>query len=68
MTDEKPVIGVDLGGTKVLSAVVGAQGEILSRAKVRTQADSGVVKRMVIASNVARFITNCSSASFGFGT
>lgn len=42
MTDRQPVVGVDLGGTKVLSAVIDPDGKILSRAKVRTQADSGV--------------------------
>ena len=42
MTDERPVVGVDLGGTTVLSAVIDPAGKILSRAKVRTQADTGV--------------------------
>lgn len=30
---EQPVIGIDLGGTKILAAVVDAQGKILSRSK-----------------------------------
>lgn len=39
------VIGVDMGGTKILSAVVDAEGQILATAKVPTQAkdDTSVV-------------------------
>jgi len=40
--NEKHVIGVDLGGTKILSAVVSADGSILSRAKLPTGAAQGV--------------------------
>jgi glucokinase len=32
-----PVVGIDLGGTKILAAVVDAEGRILARAKARTQ-------------------------------
>ena len=35
------VIGVDMGGTKILSAVIDAEGKILSTAKVPTKADKG---------------------------
>lgn len=35
------VVGVDMGGTKILSAVVDAEGNILSTAKVPTQAKDG---------------------------
>ena len=35
------VIGVDMGGTKILSAVVDAEGQILATAKVPTQAKDG---------------------------
>ena len=35
------VIGVDMGGTKILSAVVDAEGNILGTAKVPTKADRG---------------------------
>ncbi|MBC8252971.1 MAG: ROK family protein [Ardenticatenia bacterium] len=34
-------IGVDMGGTKILAAVVGADGKILGSAKKRTKAESG---------------------------
>ena len=42
MSDDRPVVGVDLGGTKVLSAVIDAGGHILSRAKMATEANTGV--------------------------
>ena len=35
------VIGVDMGGTKILSAVIGPEGNILGIAKVPTKADRG---------------------------
>ena len=35
------VIGVDMGGTKILSAVIDSEGNILSTAKVPTKADRG---------------------------
>ncbi len=35
------VIGVDMGGTKILSAVIGPDGNILGTAKVPTKADRG---------------------------
>jgi glucokinase len=43
------VIGMDLGGTKILAAVVDAEGRILAEAKRTTRADEGpdfVIKRM----------------------
>ncbi len=43
-----PVVGVDLGGTKILAAVVDPEGGIVSRAKVRTQAERPLAE--VIAS------------------
>ena len=36
-----PVIGVDMGGTKILAAVVREDGKILGRAKRRTKAEQG---------------------------
>ena len=35
------VIGVDMGGTKILAAVVNAEGRILADAKIPTKADKG---------------------------
>lgn len=35
------VIGVDMGGTKILAAVVDAEGRILANAKIPTKADKG---------------------------
>jgi glucokinase len=43
-------LGVDLGGTKILAAVVDADGNIVSQAKQRTMADMGpdsVIERIV---------------------
>ncbi len=43
------VIGMDLGGTKILAAVVDSDGRILAEAKLRTKADQGpdvVIRRM----------------------
>ncbi len=39
---EKPVIGVDLGGTKVLAGVVAANGKVLGVAKRATKPEAGV--------------------------
>ncbi|MDE0554413.1 MAG: ROK family glucokinase [Candidatus Poribacteria bacterium] len=38
------VIGVDMGGTKILSAVIDAEGQILGTAKVPTKADKGAAE------------------------
>lgn len=35
------VVGVDMGGTKILSAVIDAEGNILGTSKVSTEADEG---------------------------
>jgi glucokinase len=40
-TDARPVIGVDMGGTKILAAVVQGDGKILGSAKRRTRAELG---------------------------
>jgi len=64
MTDEKPVVGVDLGGTKVLSAVIDPEGNILSRAKVRTRADTGVENVLDrIADSIRRAIESAGMQS-----
>ena len=46
----KPIIGVDLGGTKILAAVVRPDGKLLGRSKRRTRAELGpdeVIARIV---------------------
>ena len=51
-----PVVGVDLGGTKILAAVVSASNEILGRAKRSTPAQEGgdaILKTMVEAADEA---------------
>jgi glucokinase len=40
-TSDKPVIGIDLGGTKILAGVVNAEGKILGSAKRATKAEGG---------------------------
>lgn len=52
----KPVIGIDLGGTKILGGVVTPKGEILARAKKKTQADKGpeqILDRIVDVARMA---------------
>lgn len=47
---KRPVVGVDLGGTKILAAVVAPGGRILARAKTKTRSKDGsaaVIRRMV---------------------
>lgn len=58
------VIGVDMGGTKILSAVIDAEGNILGTAKVPTKADRGaseVIDR--IARSVQKAIDKSGVAS-----
>ena len=41
--EDKPVVGVDLGGTKILAAVVSAEGKVLGQSKKKTKADRGAL-------------------------
>ena len=56
MTD-LPRIGIDLGGSKILAAVVSPDGRVLGRCKVKTQAANGgydgVRQRLVTAAEAA---------------
>jgi glucokinase len=50
------VVGMDLGGTKILAAVVDADGRVVSEAKVKTQPEKGpdaVIERMAQAAQEA---------------
>ncbi|NJM41581.1 MAG: ROK family protein [Anaerolineae bacterium] len=50
MAKNKFTIGIDLGGTKILSGVVDDKGKIISRAKKTTHADKGpevVIERII---------------------
>ena len=38
---EDYVVGVDMGGTKILAAIIGSNGQIVSRFKAMTRADKG---------------------------
>ena len=47
-------MGIDLGGTKILAAVIGPDGAILGMAKKKTRDElgqDGVIKRMVDTAN-----------------
>ncbi len=47
---EKPVIGMDMGGTKILAGIVSAEGKVLGTAKRATKPTGGpdkVIERMV---------------------
>lgn len=49
-TSDKPVIGMDLGGTKILAGVVSTDGKVLGMAKRATKAAAGpdaVIERMI---------------------
>lgn len=49
-------VGIDLGGTKILAAVVGAEGQILAEAKQKTRPKEGpdaVIERIVYAAQKA---------------
>ena len=53
---DQPVVGVDLGGTKILAAVVAEDGTLLGQAKKKTKADKGpldVLGRMATTINEA---------------
>ncbi|MGC8780760.1 MAG: ROK family protein, partial [Anaerolineae bacterium] len=41
-TKDQYVVGIDLGGTKILAGVVDAKGKILGQAKRPTKPDAGV--------------------------
>lgn len=55
-TNPDYTVGIDLGGTKILAAVVAEDGSVISTAKKRTQPEDGpdaVLKRIVKASQEA---------------
>lgn len=50
----KPIIGVDIGGTKILAVVADSNGKLLARKHIPTQAASGPeagIKRIMLAIN-----------------
>ena len=53
---EDYVVGVDMGGTKILAAVIGSNGQIVSRFKVMTRADKS-------ADEVINRVSDCISES-----
>lgn len=60
------VVGVDMGGTKILSAVIDAEGNILGTAKLSTKADEGttaVIDRIAESIEKAIDKSNVENAS-----
>jgi glucokinase len=58
-TRDRPVVGIDLGGTKILAGVVDAKGKIIGQAKRATKPEDGVeavVERM--AKTVREAVSN----------
>ncbi|HIB69013.1 MAG TPA: ROK family protein [Phycisphaerales bacterium] len=54
MHSERFAIGIDLGGTNIQAGVVNQAGEVLGRAKIRTEADKGFEKVMDRVAAAAR--------------
>ena len=55
-TNKRPVLAVDLGGTKIIAAVVSPDGKIVSRKYCLTLADNGlkaVIERLLVVANDA---------------
>ena len=52
-TSDDLVVGVDMGGTKILASVITADGKIISQSKTATRADKGANK---VIDRIARCI------------
>ena len=57
-----PVVGVDLGGTKILAAVVDKQGQILGQSKRRTLPGEDEVGPEVVAERIVQTVQEAVSA------
>lgn len=67
MTSNRPVVGIDLGGTKILAAAVAPGGKVLSRAKAKTQTEEGadaVIARMVACARDAMKSSGLKESDF----
>lgn len=53
-SDQRLAIGIDLGGTNIQAGVIDEHGEVLGRAKIRTEADKGFEKVMDRVAAAAR--------------
>lgn len=54
MADDLPNLGIDLGGSKILAAVVALDGRVLGRAKVKTKPEKGYAAVLERMRDVAR--------------
>lgn len=72
-SQQKPLLGVDLGGTKILAGVITPEGAILGRSKKKTRAERGpdkIVERIVQAVMEATeaagmAVTDCAGLGIG---
>lgn len=60
MTQQPYIAGIDLGGTKILAAILTPEGEILGRAKRRTKAERGAE---AIVERIAKTLKKAASVS-----
>ena len=68
-TEESPILAVDLGGTKIVTALISSRGEIISRGYNPTLAEEGadaVINR--ILTTVNSFVSNALSSSYSIAT
>ncbi len=60
---ENPVIGVDLGGTKILAAVVDGNGQVLGQSKRKTIPKGEIVTPPLVADRIALTVTEALAAA-----
>ena len=68
-TEESPILAVDLGGTKIVTALISCRGEIISREYNPTLAEEGadaVINR--IMTTVNSLVSNALSSSYSIAT
>lgn len=68
-TEESPILAVDLGGTKIVTALISCRGEIISREYNPTLAEEGadaVINR--ILTTVNSLVSNALSSSYSIAT
>ena len=61
--NEAPVVGIDLGGTKILTAVVNAEGEVVARSKLRTTVRGGVEGPDAVVDRIVQTINEAAVAA-----
>jgi len=64
-TRDRPVVGIDLGGTKILAGVVDAKGKIIGQAKRATKPEDGVEAVIERMAKTVREAVNTAELSSG---